>query len=132
MKPKAIQKLYYSISEVSEITSLKPYVLRYWETEFDELRPSKNRAGNRIYRLNDIKLIFLIKKLLYEDKYTIEGTRKKLTIFRKTKSPQIAMPFKKIERENLLNSLKNDLHEILDILENNQKIQVEETQLGLD
>ena len=62
MKPKQIKKLYYSISEVSKLTSLKQYVLRYWETEFSELRPSKNRAGNRIYRLSDIKLLFLIKK----------------------------------------------------------------------
>ena len=120
MKPKPIQKLYYSISEVSKITSVKPHVLRYWETEFEELKPSKNRAGNRIYRLSDIKLIFLIKKLLYEDKYTIEGTRKKLALFRKTKPSQIAMPFQVAEKENLFNSLKKDLQEILDILENKE------------
>jgi len=117
MKPKPIQKLYYSIAEVSEITSLKPHVLRYWETEFDELKPPKNRAGNRIYRLNDIKLLFLIKKLLYEDKFTINGTRKKLALFKSTKSPQIDMPFKRNEKINLLNSLKKDLQEILDILD---------------
>ena len=117
MKPKPIQKLYYSIAEVSKITSLKPHVLRYWETEFDELKPSKNRAGNRIYRLNDIKLIFLIKKLLHEDKFTIEGTRKKLAMFRKTKSTQIDMPFKRNERQNLLQSFKKDLQEVLDILD---------------
>jgi len=119
MKPKPIQKLYYSIAEVSKITSLKPHVLRYWETEFDELRPSKNRAGNRIYRLNDIKLIFLIKKLLYEDKFTIEGTRKKMEMFRKTKSSQLDMPFKRNEKQNILNSLKKDLQEVLDILDKN-------------
>ena len=117
MKPKPIQKLYYSIAEVCEITSLKAHVLRYWETEFDELKPSKNRAGNRIYRLTDIKLIFLIKKLLYEDKYTIDGTRKKLVMFRKTKSPQIDMPFKRNEREILLNSIRKDVQEVLDILD---------------
>ena len=119
MKLKPIQKLYYSIAEVSELTCLKPHVLRYWETEFDELRPSKNRAGNRLYRLNDIKLIFLIKKLLYEDKYTIEGTRKKLTMFRKTRSNQIDMPFRRNERQNLLGSLKKDLQEIIEILDGN-------------
>jgi len=116
MKPKPIQKLYYSISEVSKITSVKPYVLRYWETEFAELKPAKNRAGNRIYRFNDIKLIFLIKKLLYEDKFTIDGTRKKLSLFRSTKYSQMAMPFQKNEQQNLLNSLKKDLQELLDIL----------------
>lgn len=116
MKPKPIQKLYYSISEVSKITSLKPYVLRYWETEFEDLKPSKNRAGNRIYRLSDINLIFLIKKLLYEEKYTIDGTRKKLEGIQKTKEPQLTMPFNKIEQQNLMNALKKDLQEILEIL----------------
>ncbi len=117
MKPKPIQKLYYSISEVSEITSLKPYVLRYWETEFDELRPAKNRAGNRIYRLKDIKLIFLIKKLLYEDKFTIEGTRKKLSEGKDVEKQQLKMPFNNTEKKNILDSLINDLREVLEILD---------------
>ena len=74
----AMKKLYYSISEVSKITDLEQYVLRYWETEFDILRPAKNLAGNRIYTNKDIKLILLIKKLLREEKYTIEGAKKML------------------------------------------------------
>lgn len=74
----AMKKLYYSISEVSKITDLEQYVLRYWETEFDMLRPAKNLAGNRIYTNKDIKLILLIKKLLREEKYTIEGAKKML------------------------------------------------------
>ncbi len=119
MKLKPIQKLYYSIAEVSEITSLKQHVLRYWETEFDELKPSKNRAGNRIYRLNDIKLIFQIKKLLYEDKFTIDGTRKKLAVLKEENSIQIDMPFKHNERQNLFDSVKKDLFEILEILDGN-------------
>ena len=61
-----IKKLYYSISEVSEITQLKAYVLRYWETEFTQLSPPKNRAGNRTYRQKDIDVILKIKDLLYE------------------------------------------------------------------
>ena len=73
-----IKKLYYSISEVCEMTELKQYVLRYWENEFDLLKPSKNRSGNRIYTKDDVDNIFLIKKLLYEEKYTIEGAKKKL------------------------------------------------------
>ena len=71
----AIKKLYYSISEVSEITKLKAYVLRYWETEFSQLSPPKNRAGNRTYRKKDIEIILKIKDLLYEKKYTIDGAR---------------------------------------------------------
>ncbi|MEO6695915.1 MAG: MerR family transcriptional regulator [Ignavibacteria bacterium] len=72
----AMKKLYYSISEVSRITELEQYVLRYWETEFEHLRPAKNLSGNRIYTNKDIKLILYIKKLLREEKYTIEGAKK--------------------------------------------------------
>lgn len=75
MKDLSIKKLYYSISEVSKITDLEQYVLRYWETEFEELKPQKNRAGNRIYTNRDIKLILYIKKLLREERYTIEGAK---------------------------------------------------------
>ena len=71
-----MKKLYYSISEVSRITELEQYVLRYWETEFEQLRPAKNLSGNRIYTNRDIKLILYIKKLLREEKYTIEGAKK--------------------------------------------------------
>lgn len=74
----ALKKIYYSISEVSKITDLEQYVLRYWETEFDILKPAKNLAGNRIYTNKDIKLILHIKKLLREEKYTIEGAKKLL------------------------------------------------------
>ncbi|UCD39391.1 MAG: MerR family transcriptional regulator [Fidelibacterota bacterium] len=70
-----VKKLYYSIGEVSEIAGLKPYVLRYWETEFSNLSPAKNRAGNRIYTDKDINLILEIKRLLYQEKFTIKGAR---------------------------------------------------------
>ncbi len=78
MKPLGIKKLYYSISEVSKITDLEQYVLRYWESEFDLLKPAKNRAGNRIYTNRDIKLILYIKKLLRDERYTIEGAKQVL------------------------------------------------------
>ena len=74
-----IKKLYYSIGEVSKMVDLKSYVLRYWETEFKQLSPPKNRAGNRIYRKKDIDLILKIKDLLYNKKYTIEGARSMLS-----------------------------------------------------
>ena len=76
MRNLSIKKLYYSISEVSKITEVEQYVLRYWETEFEGLKPQKNRAGNRIYTNKDIQLILLIKSLLREKKYTIEGAKK--------------------------------------------------------
>lgn len=76
MKDLSIKKLYYSISEVSKLTSVEQYILRYWETEFEQLRPQKNRAGNRIYTNKDINVILKIKSLLRDKKYTIEGAKK--------------------------------------------------------
>ena len=78
MEARDIKKLYYSISEVSEITGLKQYVLRYWETEFSQLKPAKNRGGNRIYRSHDVDTIMEIKSLLYERKFTIKGAQQHL------------------------------------------------------
>jgi DNA-binding transcriptional MerR regulator len=81
MKQLGIKKLYYSISEVSKITDLEQYVLRYWESEFEQLQPAKNRAGNRIYTNRDIKLILYIKRLLREERYTIEGAKQVLQTY---------------------------------------------------
>ena len=75
MALKKIKKLYYSIGEVSKITGLKQYVLRYWETEFNVLKPVKNSAGNRIYKDNDIKMVKYIQDLLYIKKFTIKGAK---------------------------------------------------------
>lgn len=71
-------KLYYSIGEVAEMTDLEPSVLRFWESEFSQLRPKKNRAGNRMYRDKDIKFILEIKRLTREEGYTIAGAKKKI------------------------------------------------------
>ena len=76
----SIKKLYYSIGEVSKITELKQYVLRYWETEFKQLSPVKNKAGNRTYRQKDIDIILKIKDLLYNQKFTIDGARHVLSM----------------------------------------------------
>lgn len=71
-------KLYYSISEVCSLTGLKPHVLRYWETAFPMLKPSKNQSGNRVYKQEDIMLIKMISNLLYQERYTIDGARQKI------------------------------------------------------
>lgn len=71
-------KLYYSISEVCRMTGLEPHVLRYWETEFPQMRPRKNRAGNRAYRLKEIQYVQYIRHLLHEEKYTLQGAKKRL------------------------------------------------------
>lgn len=73
-----IRKLYYSIREVSEMTGLKPHVLRYWESEFDQLHPKKNRAGNRAYTDRDLAVVRRVQALLRDDKYTLEGARQVL------------------------------------------------------
>jgi Predicted transcriptional regulators len=78
MKDFNIKKLYYSISEVSKITDVEQYVLRFWENVFEQLKPQKNRAGNRIYTNKEIELILFIKGLLRDQKYTIEGAKKVL------------------------------------------------------
>jgi DNA-binding transcriptional MerR regulator len=71
-------KRYYRIGEVSRLTGIKPYVLRYWESEFRFMTPQKSRSKQRLYRQRDIELIQLVKKLLYEQRFTIAGARKKL------------------------------------------------------
>ncbi|NIV50270.1 MAG: MerR family transcriptional regulator [Gammaproteobacteria bacterium] len=72
------EKRYYRIGEVARITGVKPYVLRYWESEFRWMAPPKSRSKQRLYRKRDIDMILLIKKLLYEERFTIEGARKRL------------------------------------------------------
>lgn len=124
MKDLSIKKLYYSISEVSKITDIEQYVLRYWETEFEQLNPQKNRAGNRIYTNKDIRLILYIKELLREKKYTIEGAKKILEDYEQNKKPIIELKEKKSdpEQEVTLNQedkgsvLKDDLEEIKSVL----------------
>ena len=121
MEAKDINKLYYSISEVSTITGLKQYVLRYWETEFTQLKPSKNRAGNRIYRSHDIDVIIGIKSLLYDRKYTIKGAKQHLN--RPTeKTNQTVFPRKIIKLTNSLDvgtlkDLKNGLDDLIKLIE---------------
>lgn len=69
---------FFSIGEVCDLTGLKPHVLRYWESQFRFLSPAKNRSGNRVYQRREVELIMLVKHLLYDEKYTIEGARQKV------------------------------------------------------
>lgn len=118
MDEKPIKRLYYSIAEVSEITGLKPYVLRYWETEFPELNPQKNRAGNRAYKKNDIQLLFMIKRLLYEEKYTIEGARQRLRQMKDKKELAGQLSFLQESKNNgILQDIRTGLLDCLKILE---------------
>lgn len=74
------RKLFYRINEVAKLTGLKPYVLRYWETEFPELSPEKDASDQRRYRQRDIETVQAIRKLLYEERFTIKGARQRLKI----------------------------------------------------
>ena len=70
-------KLFYKIGEVSKITGVESYVLRYWQTEFPFLNPRKNKSGQRVYVKKDLEVILMVKKMLYQERYTIEGVRKR-------------------------------------------------------
>ncbi len=97
-------KLFYRIGEVSRLTGLEPYVLRYWETEFPQLRPEKGKSGQRIYKKKDLENVLRIKQLLYDDGYTISGARKKLNGGRGR------------DLDDVLETAKKELSEILEIL----------------
>lgn len=106
-------KLYRSISEVSDMLDVKPHVLRYWETQFSMLRPRKNRAGNRVYRPDDLKVLFRIRELLYDRRFTIEGARKKILDERREAPAQVELGFADAERKLILGEIKHDLQQLL-------------------
>lgn len=83
------KKHYYKIGEVCSLTDTQPYVLRFWESEFPQLAPDKSRTGQRVYRPRDVEMILEIKKLLYEEGYTIAGARKKLGMDSEMPRPQV-------------------------------------------
>ncbi len=101
------EKLFYKIGEVSKITNTEPYVLRYWETEFPFLRPKKNKAGQRVYLSRDIDAVLKIKKMLYEEGYTIVGVKKKFKEEPQTDNKFFAKAIK---------GVKKDLKGILDLM----------------
>jgi DNA-binding transcriptional MerR regulator len=109
-----IRKEYYSIGEVCELVGVKPHVLRYWESQFPALNPSKNRAGNRVYQRKEIRLIILVRRLLYDEKYTVEGARQRLDELRR------GGDLEAVAREGLSRSavdeIRTELREILDLL----------------
>jgi len=113
-------KMYYSISEVAEMTGVKAHVLRYWETEFPTLRPKKNRAGNRNYRPRDIKAVLVIRDLLYKEKFTISGARKKLQEHYGNPDPiikQMQIPFSDPHARHMLLEIREELEELRALLD---------------
>tara|TARA_Y100000817_G_C16622286_1_gene440103 strand:- start:37 stop:405 length:369 start_codon:yes stop_codon:yes gene_type:complete len=112
MEVRKIKKLYYSIGQVSELTGLKQYVLRYWETEFQHLKPNKNSAGNRVYSPEDVENIKEVKRLLHEEKFTIKGARQHLKDM-KSKKKVINIDNMSNVDVSLLKKIQSDVEDLL-------------------
>jgi DNA-binding transcriptional MerR regulator len=109
-----IRKEYYSIGEVCDLVGLKPHVLRYWESQFPALKPSKNRAGNRVYQRREIRVILLVRRLLYDEKYTIEGARQKVDEIRK--GGELEAATRQVLDAPAVDEIRAELRAILDLL----------------
>jgi len=101
-------KLFFKIGEVCELAGLEAYVLRFWETEFPNLAPQKSKTGHRVYRKADVEMVLKIKSLLYDRGFTIPGARRQLARTR---------PLERAERDRILAEVRNELREILTLLE---------------
>jgi DNA-binding transcriptional MerR regulator len=117
-------KLYFRIGDVSRLAGVKPYVLRYWETEFSAIAPKKSGTGQRLYRRKDVELILEIKHLLYEKRFTIEGARKAIETRGKTNPPAKTAAVKPSQAPLFgtpasqdLTAIRRELQAILEILE---------------
>jgi DNA-binding transcriptional MerR regulator len=108
-------KLYFRIGEVATLCRLPAYVLRFWETEFPQLKPVKSSTGQRMYRKRDVESVVRIKKLLYEDGFTIAGARVQLREENKSERNQSALPFPMNSSMSVAH-LRNELQQILHIL----------------
>jgi DNA-binding transcriptional MerR regulator len=108
-------KLYFRIGEVAELTGIKPYVIRFWESEFPGLGPKKASTGHRLYRRKDVELVLHIKQLLYEQRFTIEGARR---LLQSKAALPVSTPEKEkaADRSEFLCQIRRELAEILDLL----------------
>ena len=116
MTPVLPEKIYFKIGEVSDIVGVEPYVLRYWETEFDLLKPSKAPSKHRLYKKRDVELLLDIKRLLYTEGFTIEGARKKLREVKKEEKDQLKLPLADQKYKSALIKVKKDLETLRKLL----------------
>jgi DNA-binding transcriptional MerR regulator len=120
--PELPDKLYFKIGEVAKIVGVKPYVLRYWETEFSIIRPGKTRSQHRLYRRRDVESLLEIKRLLHNERYTIEGAKRRLKSLAKVTSPtaeprpQLTLPLGERTYRNALVRVRKDLQALYDLL----------------
>lgn len=120
--PDLPDKLYFKIGEVAKIVGVKPYVLRYWETEFSMIRPGKTRSKHRLYRRRDVEALLEIKRLLHNERYTIEGAKRRLKTPAKAAAPapeprpQLTLPLGERTYRNALVRVRKDLQALYDLL----------------
>jgi DNA-binding transcriptional MerR regulator len=109
-------KPYFKIGEAARLAGVKPFVLRYWETEFRSLRPEKTKSGQRLYRRRDVELVLRIRKLLHDERFTIEGARQRLRELGHDESPPPSPPPPAVEVETL-RKIKQGLLDLLRLVE---------------
>jgi len=116
-------KRYFRIGEVCDITGLKPHVLRYWETEFKQVRPQKTKSNQRLYKKKDVETLLLIKNLLYEQKFTIAGAKARMEEQKKAKAAggagprQISLEFDPEGKKEIVETVIKELRSIRDLLD---------------
>jgi DNA-binding transcriptional MerR regulator len=117
-KPEIPDKLYFRIGEVARLCSVAPYVLRFWETEFTQLKPNKSGTGQRLYRRRDVEMALRVKRLLYDEGYTIAGARQAIQAETRSKrgsgQPELPLPQQLLEAR--LHKVRKELREILGML----------------
>ena len=113
--PEIPDKFYFKIGEVSSLLGVKPYVVRFWEAEFD-LAPAKNRSRHRVYKKHEVQTLLEIRRLLYDERFTIEGAQKKLKERMKNKSKQLGLNLEDKKQKAVLQKVKKDLEKIREML----------------
>jgi DNA-binding transcriptional MerR regulator len=102
-------KLYFKIGEVADLVGVKPYVLRYWESEFSIVKPTKAKSKHRLYRRKDVETLLQIKQLLHNERFTIEGARKRIKSLSKDERQQAQLPLGNGTYRNVLVRIKKDI-----------------------
>lgn len=111
-------KLYFRISEVGRLTALEPYVLRYWESEFKLIKPIRTKSRHRLYRRKDLEILFEIKKLLYEEQYTIAGAKKRLEEIAREEKRDLEVNSDENDYKKILHATLNELKALRKLLAN--------------
>ena len=125
MGPGIPDKLFFRIGEVAELTGVPPYVLRYWESEFKLLRPRKNHAGQRVYRKHELHLVLRIKALLYEDRLTLEGAKKRLQQEGRGRTQQLELQVADEHTMLLLRDIRARLEGMRQLLRHQDEVSLE-------